>query len=59
MRGQKIQLTADITALGTRHHTGDQGTVEEIHTDGHLTARMDDGRRQFPHTTEVNVVPND
>ncbi|UXX98041.1 hypothetical protein N7U49_47955 (plasmid) [Streptomyces sp. AD2-2] len=48
MRGTRITLTADIEALGTRHRTGDHGTVDEVHTDGHLTVRMDDGRRNFP-----------
>ena len=55
MRGTRITLTADIEALGTRHRAGDHGTVEEIHTDGHLTVRMDDGRRNFPAHDEVHT----
>ncbi|MEU5713980.1 hypothetical protein [Streptomyces flaveolus] len=57
MRGTRITLTTDVEALGTRHHTGDQGTVEEVHTDGHLTVRMDDGRRNFPTKDEVTEQP--
>lgn len=51
MRGDRVTLTTDIEALGTRHKAGDQGTVEELHTGGHLTVRMDDGRRNFPPRT--------
>ncbi|MEU6595148.1 hypothetical protein ABZ923_39130 [Streptomyces sp. NPDC046881] len=47
MRGARVTLTTDVEALGTRHHTGDQGVVEEVHVDGDLTVRMDDGRRTF------------
>ncbi|WP_158717550.1 hypothetical protein [Streptomyces sp. NRRL WC-3744] len=53
MRGIRITLTIDVDALGTRHRAGDQGTVEEVHTDGHLTVRMDNGRRNFPTHDEV------
>lgn len=55
MRGTRITLTTDIEALGTRHRAGDQGTVEEEHTDGYLTARMDDGRAAFPTRDEVHT----
>ncbi|MFJ4633586.1 hypothetical protein [Streptomyces sp. NPDC088847] len=56
MRGDRITLTTDIEALGTRHQAGDQGTVEGVHTDGHLTVRMDDGRRNFPTHDEVTTA---
>jgi hypothetical protein len=55
MRGSRITLTTDIEALGTRHHAGDQGTVDEVHTDGHLTVRMDDGRPAFSTQDEVTT----
>lgn len=54
--GDRIELTTDVEALGTRHHTGDQGTVREVHVGGHLTVRMDDGRPQFPRTDEVQEI---
>ncbi|MFH8558921.1 hypothetical protein ACH4FE_35765 [Streptomyces celluloflavus] len=53
MRGDRITLTTDIEALGHRHHAGDQGTVEEMHTGGGLVVRMDDGRHNFPTQDEV------
>nr|MDT0521296.1 hypothetical protein [Streptomyces sp. DSM 41633] len=56
MRGDRITLTTDIEALGTRHSAGDQGTVEEVHTGGHLTVRMDDGRTNFPAQDEVTTA---
>ncbi|WP_158070742.1 hypothetical protein [Streptomyces sp. CB00316] len=56
MRGTRIQLTADIEALGTRHKAGDQGTVEGVHTGGNLTVRMDDGRTTFPSQDEVTTT---
>ena len=52
-RGDRIELTADIEALGHKHQAGDKGTVQEIHTGGYLTARMDNGRTNFPHTNET------
>ncbi|MFI5945561.1 hypothetical protein ACIBCB_35690 [Streptomyces uncialis] len=55
MRGRRITLTTDVEALGTRHRAGDQGDVEEMHADGHLTVRMDDGRRAFPTEDEVTT----
>lgn len=55
MRGDRVTLTTDIEALGTRHQAGAQGTVEEVHTGGHLTVRMDDGRRNFPTRDEVTT----
>ncbi|MFJ4633054.1 hypothetical protein [Streptomyces sp. NPDC088847] len=55
MRGDRITLTTDIEALGTRHRAGDHGTVDEVHTDGHLTVRMDDGRPAFPTRDEVST----
>ncbi|MDJ0385234.1 hypothetical protein [Streptomyces sp. G-G2] len=55
MRGDRITLTTDIEALGTRHQAGAQGTVEEVHTGGHLTVRMDDGSTNFP--TRDGVTP--
>lgn len=58
MRGQRIKLTADVEALGTRHHKGDQGVIEEVHTGGHLTVRMDNGRPQFPTRDEVDALPD-
>ncbi|MFF5131028.1 hypothetical protein ACFY41_29405 [Streptomyces syringium] len=57
MRGDRVTLTTDIEALGTRHKAGDQGTVEEAHTGGHLTVRMDDGRTNFPTQGEVTTDP--
>ena len=56
--GDRIQLTEDVEALGARHQAGEQGTVREVHVGGHLTARMDDGRTQFPHQDEVKQLPN-
>ncbi|WP_162602927.1 hypothetical protein [Streptomyces sp. CS090A] len=56
MRGTRIQLTSDIEACGTRHKAGDQGTVEGVHIGGHLTVRMDDGRRNFPSQDEVTTT---
>ncbi|MFJ2271856.1 hypothetical protein ACIP4W_36500 [Streptomyces sp. NPDC088846] len=56
MRGDRITLTTDIEALGTRHQAGAQGTVEEVHTGGHLTVRMDDGRHNFPTYDEVTTT---
>ncbi|MGW2464468.1 hypothetical protein ACWC4J_31055 [Streptomyces sp. NPDC001356] len=47
MRGTRITLTTDVEALGTRHRAGDRGVVEEVHVDGDVTVRMDDGRRTF------------
>lgn len=53
MRGNRIELTTDVTALGHTHQAGDRGTVQELHSDGYLTVRMDDGRPQFPHAEET------
>jgi hypothetical protein len=55
MRGKRITLTTTVEALGTRHRAGEQGAVEEVHADGHLTVRMDDGRRTFPTGDEVTT----
>ncbi|MFF3019721.1 hypothetical protein [Streptomyces sp. NPDC057939] len=57
MRGDRITLTNDIEALGTRHSAGEQGTVEAMHTGGYLTVRMDDGRTNFPSQDEVTTDP--
>ncbi|MFF4410150.1 hypothetical protein [Streptomyces sp. NPDC001404] len=54
MRGNRVTLTTDIEAAGTRHCAGEHGTVEQVHVDGYLTVRMDDGRRNFPTRNEVN-----
>lgn len=59
MRGDRIQLATDMESLGTSAHKGDQGTVTGVHAGGYLTVRMDDGRTQFPRTTEVDVLPDD
>ncbi|MFJ3817781.1 hypothetical protein [Streptomyces sp. NPDC090056] len=55
MRGKRVTLTTGIEALGTRHRAGEQGTVTEVHTEGHLTVRMDDGRENFPTQDEVDI----
>ncbi|MFH8470945.1 hypothetical protein [Streptomyces sp. NPDC017991] len=57
MRGSRIKLITDIEALGARHRAGDLGTVEEVHTGGYLTVRMDDGRPNFPTRDEVSLEP--
>ncbi|WP_158076980.1 hypothetical protein [Streptomyces sp. CB02009] len=57
MRGSRVTLTTDVEALGTRHSAGDQGTVTEMHTGGHLTVRMDNGRDNFPTCDEVTTDP--
>ncbi|MFB7341229.1 hypothetical protein ACFRFJ_28275 [Streptomyces hydrogenans] len=57
MRGTRITLTTTVEALGNRHRAGEQGKVEETHTDGYLTVRMDDGRHNFPHRDEVTSDP--
>lgn len=54
--GQHIELTAQVSALGHTAYPGDQGVVKGIHTDGLLTVRMDNGRTQFPHRDEVDVL---
>ncbi|MFH8520295.1 hypothetical protein ACH4CE_35530 [Streptomyces gelaticus] len=51
--GQRVELTATISALGTTARPGDQGVIREVHVSGHLTVRMDDGRVQFPTLDEV------
>lgn len=56
VRNDRIELTAEVTALGHTHHEGDHGVVQEVHTGGLLTVRMDDGRTQFPHTNETKPV---
>ncbi|MFE5560274.1 hypothetical protein [Streptomyces sp. NPDC056544] len=56
MRGDRVTLTNDIEALGTRHSAGEQGTVEGMHTGGYLTVRMDDGRTTFPAQDEVTTA---
>ncbi|KMS74214.1 hypothetical protein ACM01_14945 [Streptomyces viridochromogenes] len=58
MIGQRIELTTDMESLGHKHKAGDQGRVEELHTGGHLTVRMDNGRPQFPRTGEYTVLPD-
>ena len=57
-RGTRIELTTDMESLGHKHQAGDTGTVEELHTGGHMTARMDDGRTQFPHKDEAVELPD-
>lgn len=51
--GDRIELTADVTALGHTHHQGDKGTIQGSDPDGYLTTRMDNGRTTFPHHTET------
>ncbi|MEU3356067.1 hypothetical protein [Streptomyces sp. NPDC037389] len=68
MRGQRVQLTAEIESLGVTAHPGDQGTVIELHTPDvdpetgkehrYLTVQMDDGRIQHPRTDEATVLPD-
>ncbi len=53
IRGDRVELTADVSALGQTHRTGDRGEVLESHTDGYLTVRFADGRTNFPHADEV------
>jgi hypothetical protein len=58
LHGQRVQLTTDIEAVGTRHQAGEQGTVHSSdRTDGYLIVRMDDGRTNFPHTSETRTLP--
>lgn len=54
--GSRIELIAQVEAFGRVAEVGDQGVVQEIHTGGLLTVRMDDGRPQFPHRNEVTVL---
>lgn len=54
--GNRIELTAQIEAFGRVARIGDQGVIQEMHTGGHLTVRMDDGRPQFPRREEVTVL---
>lgn len=56
--GQRIELTCDIESLGVRARRGDKGVVRGVHTGGHLTVRMDNGRTQFPCTSEVKAMSN-
>lgn len=53
--GIRIELTARIEAFGRVAEAGDQGVIQEKHTGGLLTVRMDDGRPQFPSRDEVTV----
>ncbi|MFD7867599.1 hypothetical protein [Streptomyces sp. NPDC059783] len=57
--GARIELTARIQAFDRVAEIGDQGVIQEMHTGGHLTVRMDDGRPQFPRRNEVTVIPDD
>ncbi|MFD5415234.1 hypothetical protein [Streptomyces nojiriensis] len=54
--GARIELTTRIEAFGRVAEIGDQGVIQEMHTGGHLTVRMDDGRPQFPRHDEVTVI---
>ncbi|WP_010361183.1 hypothetical protein, partial [Streptomyces acidiscabies] len=54
--GNRIELTARIEAFDRVAEIGDQGVIQEMHTGGHLTVRMDDGRPQFPRHDEVTVL---
>ncbi|MFI7008906.1 hypothetical protein [Streptomyces sp. NPDC050145] len=54
--GDRVELAADVHALGVTHRRGARGIVREVHTGGHLTLRMSDGRVQFPHRDEVTVI---
>jgi hypothetical protein len=58
IRGQRIQLTVRVEALGVTANPGDKGTVEGVGSDGYLTVRLDNGRRTYPHTDEVVVLSN-
>jgi len=52
-RGDRIELTATVTALGHTAHEGEQGTVQGSDPDGYLIARMDNGRTTCPHESET------
>lgn len=54
--GDRIELTTPVESLGNKAQAGDQGTVTGVHSGGHLTVRMDDGRVQFPHSDEVDPL---
>lgn len=53
VRGDRVELTTDVAALGHTARAGTQGRVEEVHTSGHLTVRFDNGRTNFPTRDEV------
>lgn len=66
IRGRRFRLTRRIDSLGVSAHPGDEGTVTEVHcpsTDETgvryqlLTARMDNGRTQFPSTEDLVLLP--
>lgn len=58
MRNERVELTADVTSLNDHiHYAGDRGTVQERHTGGSLTVKMDsDGRTNFPHVSQTKPV---
>jgi hypothetical protein len=53
VRGDCVELVAPVTALGHTAHPGDMGRVEEVHTGGLMTVRLENGRHTFPHRDEV------
>ncbi|MFB8044159.1 hypothetical protein ACFC8F_23095 [Streptomyces hydrogenans] len=53
--GQRVQLTATITALGYTAHAGQEGEITGVHTDGYFTVRLDTGRETWP--TSAEIVP--
>lgn len=53
VRGDRVELTVDVTALGHTARAGSQGEVKGVHTGGHLTVVFDDGRTNFPTRDEV------
>lgn len=51
--GARIELTARIDAMGFTAHPGEQGVIQELHTNGQYIVRMDNGRTQFPRRNEM------
>lgn len=55
--GQRVQLTKQMTALGSTARPGDQGTVKGAGRKGdHLIVKMDNGRTHFPRQDEVIIA---
>ncbi|MFJ9101152.1 hypothetical protein ACIRJM_22105 [Streptomyces sp. NPDC102405] len=57
VRGDHVELVAEVTALGYTARPGEMGEVEEVHTGGLMTVRLENGRRTFPYRDEVTPVP--
>ncbi|MFJ9149115.1 hypothetical protein ACIRP7_13800 [Streptomyces sp. NPDC102270] len=56
VQGDHVELTAEVTALGHTAQPGEMGEVEEVHTGGLMTVRLESGRRTCLHRDEVVSV---